>query len=325
MIVAVDETGSFNEGGSLEYGLVTLVTATDNEWKKFSSFMDGLYTNGWNDIKGTNITDENRQKILKYIGKKQEIKYTSFLYDLTPGTDAWVNWHKNEQVKRVEKAIASVKEKQGHPNLIRELELIRNQIRNQSVSDYSKFIMIFELFVQWQRFFQFDYVFTHPANDSWEIRHIVDTQNKPDKFRWLLKSMLSLTTSELNPDYGIYSPKEWSASHPFNKIYGVEGQIHRLNAKLFYKNFKIGNELQDLELLLPDLIGNSIHKSIKYSKDKSWLKLLKRLKSNRSLTITNKVYGNNHQYYLIRGFDRLRSKKSVNPILKEHCLLMSKI
>lgn len=325
MIIAVDETGCFSESGTLKYGLVTLVTVTDKEWVKFSGFMDNLYPKGWSKIKGTNITFENRQKILKYIGKKQEIKYTCFLYDLTPGTDEWVKWHKNEQVKRIEKSITSVKKQSGHPNLIRELELIRNQIRNLSVSDYSKFIMIFELFVQWQRFFQFDYVYTYHKNDSWRMRHIIDTQNKPDKFKWLVKNMLSLTTSERNPNYGIYSPKEWLNGHPFNEIYGMKEDINKINAKLFYENFKIGNELQDLELLLPDLIGNTIHKSIQNRKIKQWLKLVKRLTSNRSLTITNKVTGNNHQYYLIRGFDKLRPKKAVNPILREHCLLLAKL
>jgi len=325
MIVAVDETGSFKEKGDIEYGLVTLVTITDSEWTKFSDFMAKLYPSGWNKVKGTHISLENRTKILKYIGRKQEIVYTTFLYDLTSGTDRWVNYHKNEEVKRINKTISDIKNNNGHQSLISELELLRNQLRNLAVSDYSKFIMIFELFVEWQKFFQFDYFYTSPKNDTWKMKHIVDTQNKPDKFKNLLKSLIMLTTNELNPYYRINSPKEWMASHPFNKIYGIPNRPEAFNGKLFYKDFKIGAEQDDLQLILPDLIGNTIHKSIKNRQSVMWLKLLKRLKPNRSLTITNKVSGNKYQYYLVRGFDRLRERKAVSPSIKEHSILMSKI
>lgn len=325
MIVTVDETGSFKEKGDIEYGLVTLVTITDSEWIKFSEFMKNLYPAGWHEIKGTNISLENRIKIIKYIGKKPEIKYTTFLYDLTSGTDEWVNYHRNEEVKRLNKTIEDIKNKKGHQSLISELELLRNQLGNLTVSDYSKFIMIFELFVEWQKYFQFDYFYTSPQNDSWKMKHIIDTQNKPNKFKNLLKNLIMLTTNELNPSYGINSPKEWMVNHPFNKIYGVPNRPEAFNGKLFYKDFKIGTEQKDLQLILPDLIGNTIHKSIKNREKPMWLKLLRRLKPNRSLTITNKVSGNKYQYYLVRGFDRLRERKAVSPAIKEHSILMSKV
>ena len=325
MIIAVDETGSVKQGNSLEYGLVTLTTISDSEWIKFSNFMNNLYPNGWKYIKGTNITHNNRKKILKYIGKKQEIKYTTFLYDLTFGTDKWVKYHQSEEVKRFNKSINDIKRKKGHAKYISQLELLRNQLGNLSVSDYSKFIMIFELFIEWQKFFQFDYFYTHIKNDSWKMKYVVDTQNKPDKFKSLLKNVIQLTTNELNPDYKIYSPQEWIKDHPFNKIYGITNMINSFNGKLFYSDFTIGNELSDPQLLIPDLIGNTIHKSIEKRKRPMWLKILKRIKQNRSYTITNKVTGNNYQYYLIRGFNKKRDRKTVSKALKEHCVSMSKI
>jgi hypothetical protein len=314
------KTGSFKEGNSLEYGLVTLTSISDSEWKKFSTFMNKLYPSGWEKIKGTNITYNNREKILKYIGKKQEIKYTTFLYDLTFGTDKWVKYHQKEEVKRLDKSISDVKSKNGYPKYISQLELLRNQLGNLSTSDYSKFIMIFELFVKWQKFFQFDYFYTHIKNDSWKMKHIVDTQNKPDKFKSLLKNLIMLTTNELNPDYRIYSPQEWIKDHPFNKIYGIADRPNAFNGKLFYRDFRIGNELSDPQLLIPDLIGNTIHKSIKNREKPMWLKLLKKIKRNRSYAITNK-----HQYYLIMGFNKKRNRKNVSSPIKAHCLAMSEI
>lgn len=325
MIVTVDETGSFRSEGSLEYGIATLVTISDSEWENFSSYLNKLYPNGWKEIKGTNIRIEKRKEILKYIGRRQELKYTSHLFDLTSGSDNWIQSHQKEQVKRIEKAINRIKIQKGHPNLIKELTLIRNQVRNLAISDYSKFILIFELFADWQKYFQFDYVFMHPGRDSWKLKHTIDMQNKPDKFKGLIKSMLSLTTNMLNPNYQIFTPKEWSEQHPFNAKYGIKGEKYLINAKKFYSNFKIGTEQNDPWLILPDLIGNTIHQSIKFRKEKSILKMLKRLKPNRSFAIINAQTGNKNQYYLIRGFDKSKDRKDVNLILREHYFAMKNL
>ena len=65
MIIAVDETGSFRAGKDLTYGLISLVSITDSEWVKFSSFMDRLYPKGWKDVKGKLLPLDKREAIFK--------------------------------------------------------------------------------------------------------------------------------------------------------------------------------------------------------------------------------------------------------------------
>lgn len=322
MIIAVDETGDFHEKGDIKYGLVTLVTITDSEWVKFSDFMNKLFPQGWGHIKGHNLGIEDRIKILRYIGKKQEIKYTTSLYDLTIGSNSWVENHQREEVKRMNNAIERARNANGHPSLIAELKLLRNKLGSLAVGDYAKFIMFFELYREWMKFFQFDFFYTYPKNDSWKMKHIVDTQNNPDKFKELLKNILMLTINELSPDYKVYSPEEWPSDHPFNKIYGIPDRPDGLDGRLFFSDFTIGDEHKDLPLFLPDVIGNTIHKSIKNRKNSFWLRLLKRLKSNRSLTLTNKESGSASRYYSVNGFNKSLNRKSVSPSIKEHYLLM---
>lgn len=315
MIIAVDETGSFRAGKDLSYGLTVLVTVTDSTWSDFVKYANSLFPDGWEDIKGNTIGEKEREQLIKFISKRDEFKYVAHLYDLGFGEDLVVKEHQNIQKAKF----------LGHkvkPSMQRELQLLHNQLGNLSVSDYSKFILIFELFVEWQRFFQFDYVYTHPSRDSWILWHIVDTQNKPEKFKDLVKKMLILTTSNLNPSYGIYSPAEWKKNHPFNERHCVDGDVAKQSGRVFFENFEIGNEQSDPCLILPDLIGHTIHKSIANPKGKRWLKLLRRLKNNRSLTMTNKKTGKPEQYYLVRGFDKNRGSENVAEEIKEHYRLM---
>ncbi len=321
MIVAVDETGSFKDPTGKSFGIVTLVTVTDTEWNKFSAFMGKLFPDGFVGVKGRKLTKEQREKILKYIGSKPEIKYTAFLYDLTGGSDKWVDYHKKETIRKAEAKIATMKD-QLQPSYVKDIHLYLNQLKNYSVGDYAKFVMFTELFIDWQRFFQFDYVHTNIKNDSWRMHHIIDAQNQPNKFLRLVRSTMILTTSELNPNYGIFTPKEWSKNHPFIVYHSKDGDVQRQDGRKFYEDFRIGDEKVDPPLVLPDIVGHTIMTSILKRKEKSWLKYLRRLKPNRSFTITTK---HKDSYYHITGFDKSKDPRDVNPIIKEHWIAMKNI
>lgn len=314
MYVAVDETGYFKDKTGTEIGLVTLVSITDSEWQSFQTFAQKVIPEGIENTKGKLLTDDQRTKLMKYIGKKQEIKYTSYLYDLSGGSDQWVNFHRAETIKRAEKNITAMGKKLK-PTYVSDIRLLLRQLNNLSVSDYSKFVMFTEIIIGWQQYFQFDYVFTHTSRDSWIMNITVDMQNQPQKFIRLIQSMLILTTNERNPNYGIYTPKEWGSDHPFIKRHTVDNDMHRHNAREFYKDFKIGNEKENPILFLPDLIGYVIYTSILRQKQKKWLKLLKRIKPNRSLTITTK---HKSGFYHITGFDKSKNPRKVNPAIKSH-------
>lgn len=321
MIVAVDETGDFRDVKGEKFGIVTLVTITDNEWNKFSSFMTSIFPNGFVGIKGRSLTKEQRNRILKYIGKKPEIKYTAFLYDLSSGSDDWVNYHKNETIRRAEASIETMKT-QLRPSYVKDIRLYLNQLKKYSVGDYAKFIMYTELFIEWQKFFQFDYVYTHIKNDSWRMHHILDTQNQPNKFVRLIQATMILTVSDLNPNYGIYTPQEWLKDHPFIKYHSYEDDINKHAARKFYEDFKIGDEKNEPSLFLPDFIGYTIYNSILNRQTKGQLMGLRRLQQNRSLTMTNSKFRNPANYYIISGFDKAKDPKDVNPIVREHWRLM---
>ncbi len=321
MIVAVDETGSFRDSTGKSFGIVTLVTVTDKEWSKFSDFMSSLFPDGFIGVKGKTLTTSQRKNVLKYIGSKPEIKYTAFLYDLSGGSDEWVDYHKKGTIEKAEARISEMGNKL-HPKYLKDIRLYLNQLRSYSIGDYAKFVMFTELFTEWQRYFQFDYFYTHIANDSWRMHHIIDTQNKPNKFIRLVQATLKLTTSELNPNYGIYTPKEWGLDHPFIEYHSKDGDPQRHDASKFYEDFRIGDEKVDASLVLPDIIGHSIMFSILNRKEKAWLKCLKRLRQNRSFTITTK---HKQGYYHITGFDKSKDPRDVNPTIKEHWILMKKI
>ena len=327
MYIATDETGSFREGKDLEYGIVTLVTITDKEWLKLKALLDQLFPNGWSKIKGSNIDDANREKIIKYIGKKHEIKYTAFLFDLTFGTDEWVKFHRDGQVNKVQIAINSLKKDNGHPNLISEMELLGRRLNRLSNADYSKFILIYDLYREWLQYYQFDFVYIHRDNDSWDLNHIIDNQSRAGNFKTVLDQMLILTTNHLNPDFTTYSPQELkNTNHPFELKYSTQfNGKNAIDGHKVFKNLRISNEQDDPVLFLPDLIGNTIHKSIKNRHQKRWLKMLKRLSSNRSLTMNNKFREGKNNYYLVRGFDKTMERYKLNPIISEHWSLMNNL
>lgn len=325
MYIATDETGSFREGKDLEYGIVTLVTITDKEWGKLKGLLDQLYPEGWSHIKGTNIEDEKREKIIKFIGKKHEIKYTSILYDLTFGTDEWVDYHKAGQVGKIKEAVESLKAQNGHKSLIEEIELMARRLNGMSNADYSKFILIYDIYREWLQFYQFDFLYIHKNNDTWDLNHIIDKQSRAGNFKTVLDEMLVLTTNNLNPEFRTYSPEELKdKDHPFELKHATlfEGRS-AIDGRKVFKNVKISNEQDDPVLFLPDLIGNTIHRSIKFRGEKKWLKMLKQIKSNRSIIMNNKFRQGKNNYYLVRGFNPTLDRYQVNPIITEHWALMN--
>jgi len=314
MLVLVDETGSFRAMKDKNFGIVTLVTITDSELDNFDSFMLNMFPAGYSNIKGKTLRDAEREKILKYIGKKPEIKYTAFLYDLTSGTDEWVNYHRNETIRRTENKLEEMKD-QLFPSYTADMNLFLNQIRKYSIADYAKYVMFTEIFIEWQQFFQFDYVYTHISRDSWDMRHVIDMQNEPNKFKRLVTNTMILTTNEQNPNYRIYTPKEWGEKHPFIVKHSQKDDIRKQNGRVFFKDLKITTEQEEPRLILPDLIGYIIMNSILKRDQKKWLMSLKRITQNRSLTMIHKRKSN---YYKITGFNKIKNPYDVHPPLREH-------
>lgn len=327
MYITIDETGSFREGKDLEYGLVTLVSITDKELEKLKKYVDSIFPEGWSTLKGKTIDDIRREKLLKYIGTKHEIKYTSILFDLTFAKDDWVNHQRDGQVQKVTVAIEDLEKNGGHPNLIKEMKLLRSRLSKLSNADFSKFILIYELYREWLQYYQFDWLYVHPKNDNWDLNHIIDNQSRAGNFKTLLEQMLILTTNHLNKDFKTFSPEELKGvDHPFEKKHStVFNGKSAIDGHKIFQNLKISNEQDDPVLLLPDLIGHTIHKSIKHRQEQKWLKMLKRIKSNRSITLNNRFREGKDNYYLVRGFDRSKTKYDMNPIINEHYTLMSVI
>lgn len=327
MYISIDETGSFREGKDLEYGLITLVSITDLEWEKLKLYLSRMYPKGWGKLKGSNINYVDRSKLIKYIGKKHEIKYTTLLFDLNFGTDERIEYHRSGQLGKLDKCINSLSTSNGHPNLINDLEVMRRRLNSMSKSDYTKFILIYELYREWMQYYQFDFININQKNDTWDLKHRIDNQSRAGNFKTILEDMLTLTTSHLNPDYIPYSPIELKdKNHPFETKHSIVIDGHSaIDGHKIFNDLKISNEQDDPVLLLPDLIGNTIHKSIKFRKQKVWLKLLRHLSSNRSLVMNNRHRSGKNNYYLVRGFN-IDSKESFgNRIIQEHWELMNQL
>jgi len=321
MIVGVDETGSFKISQTEQLGLVTLVTVTDSEWKNFQEFINKNFPTAFEKTKGSNISFSDRIKIIKYIGRHPEIKFTTIVYDLNYGQDTIVESHKINQIIKIQDWIIN-NLTTANPLLIKDLELLRNQIGNLSSTDYSKFFFITELFIEWQQFFLFDYVYTHIARDSWVMEHVVDMQVKPDKFKRMVNATMHLTTNNYNPNFSIKTPQEWNNVHPYLVKHSVNGNRELQDGNKFFEKFKIGTEQIDHILFIPDLIGNTIFNSILQCDDVQWLKILAHLQQNRSITMTKN--GKKNNYYLIRGFSGASSPIITSLIFQKHFEKMKK-
>jgi hypothetical protein len=197
------------------------------------------------------------------------------------------------------------------------------------VSDYAKFILIFDLIIEWNRYHLFDLVHLTTHRDTWNFNLVIDTQNKPKKFERLISAMMILTTSERNPDYHSYIPTEWSSledQHPYIKKYAIadindsqESSTLRIDAKKVYPNVVVSSEQASSQLFLPDFIGNVIHRSLSHAGRVSENhKLLSRLRSARTLGMNNRHRKSKNNYYIIRTFNADLKPNEYSQIFVEH-------
>lgn len=319
MIISVDETGDFKAGAGRNFGLVILTSITDSGYDKFLSFLDKVFPSGYVGIKGNTIAPKQRKIILNYIGHKPDIKYTAFLYDLAGGTEEWVEKHRSGQLEKIKQSVKE-KEKLLTDSYLKDINLLINQVAKYSTADYSKFVMFFELFMKWQRFFMFDYITTDHNKDSWDMHFVIDTQGQSGKFLRLLEAYLILTTHN-NPKFSIVTPEELGIDHPYVVKYAYKNNVNLHDGKKFFSDLRIGDDKKEPSLLLPDLIGHVIQRSINEYNNGLYLKDLYKLRKNRSIiqTITNP-----NAYFTIYGFDRTRNKKDTALLLKKHHYYMRK-
>lgn len=321
MIIGVDEVGKFESVKPNDFGIVVLVSITDSELLKFNSFLNSVFPHGHDGVKGKNISDKDREKILKYIGKKQEIKYSALMFDSSLTNNQSLQVYRSGQLKKfldyINQNIKTI-----NPVLKDEMTLLHNQMKNLKRADFLKLLLVYLSYNDWIKFFQFDYLHTNAKNDSWHVKHRIDMQNAPDKFKNILSSFMFLTMNELNPDFSINCPKEWGRDHPFHQIHTYQKKDHLFDAKIFWEDFLVTNEEDEPVLFLPDLIGNTIYRSITRQKEKKWLKMLKRVKSNRSICIKLK---DKDCYYQINGIDKTKNKSNVSETLKSHYKLMKNL
>ncbi len=315
MIIGVDETGFFKGTNSEQFGLVTLVSVTDSEWNNFQEYVNQNFPKAFETTKGNNIAFADRVKIIKYIGRHPEIKYTTFIYQINTVDKGLVEEHQRRQAAKLQNWIFDHLST-AEPSLIDEINLLCNQINNLSESDYAKFSFITNAFIEWQQYFLFDYIYTHRTRDKWYMEHVIDTQNKPEKFRKLVVHTIQLTANGYNPGFSVKTPAEWDSTHPYLQNHAVDGDVTLQNGRIFFRNMKIGSEQTDPILFIPDLIGNTIFNSILHPNKSAWLRMLARLKQNRSLVMTQR--GRDDYYYVVSGFNGARVRSDVSRTIKAH-------
>lgn len=284
--------------------------------------MKVVFPQGVSDLKGKKLKEQDLDKLLDYISRKSGIKYTAFLYDLSGGDDEWVNFHRNETVRKAKLTIEKMRD-QLFPSYVKDIELYLNQLKKYSVGDYAKYVMYTEILLQWQQFFAFDYIFLSVKKDTWNMHHVLDTQNQPKKFIRLIQATMKLTANHLNPNYRIITPAEWPINHPYFKKYRYKGDINLHDANKFFEDFKIDDEQNNPVLLLPDAIGYVIYKSILNQHDEKWLHRLHKMKQNRSWALINK-FKDPDGYYHITGFNRVKNPRDVLPLVKSHYVAMKR-
>lgn len=328
MHIAIDETADFVEAGNNNYGIVTLVTITDKAWDQFCERLSQVLPD-WKNTKSSIIPNSIRKKIIKELTLRNEVHYFSYVYDIGESANDFVEQHKTEQARRIDLAINDCKAFGSPQSLIDDLVLLKNQLRRYSVSDYAKFILIFDLIVEWNKYHLFDLVHLPAHRDSWSFHLVIDTQNKPQKFERLISAMMILTTSERNPDYHSYIPTEWSSlakQHPYIEKYAIsdtndlqESSSIKIDAKKVYPNVVVSSEQTNPQLFLPDFIGNMIHRSISDAgKISENHKLLAKLRSSRSLGMNNKDRRSRNNYYIIRTFNADLQPDGYSPIFTKH-------
>lgn len=314
MHIGIDETGNFNKYPKNEIGVFTLVTITDKKYDEAVQRALSVYKRKGNFIKSKDIKPVERKKLLKYVSVNPEIKYTSLVVDLSYCTDATIKSHQEGQIEKLNKNLEIMsKDTNFMDSYVKDFTLLRNQIRKLSIPDYLKFYFTTELIAEWQQYFQFDYVYTPVDRDSWELQPVLDTQNKQEMFKRIVISMLSLAFNEQNPEYSVFTPKEWDKEHPMIRKYDVEGDRSRIDARKLFSNLTIGSEKEHPIILYADFIGNLLYKSLNNPNTDN-CKLVAKLRSNRSLTLTSK--DRKFDFYKVGGFDKTKSTTEINKNIK---------
>lgn len=321
MYVFTDESGHFVESNKSQLGIIVVVSVTDKTLTKFKEYAQDLLGDSLTTIKASTLHFQTREKLLKFIGKNEEIRYSAFVYDYAATTDKAISKHKANQLKKLEEAIEKLRPIAKYPSLVKELDLLRNQVNKLSLTDYMKTILVVEAYRQWTKTFTFDYVYTDLTRDSWSVYHIFDMQNKPVRFVKMVYSLLYLTTNTVaGAKYKVYLPKEWSEKHPFlQKHDSKEG----VDLKKFYSHRRCGNDEVDLGLKLPDLISNTLLRSVQRNDKKRWLKILKRIQPNISITHRRGRAGRRDYYTVVTFPDEGSSGPS--KLVREHWNLMRNI
>ena len=260
MYIFTDESGQFVESPNSEWAILVVSTITDKMLVQFEQFYKGLFGNKWPEIKASQLDFPTRDKLLRFIGKFDEIRYAAFVYDYKSTTENAISQHKFGQIKKLEEAIEKTRLVAKHQSLIKDLELLKNQIRKMSVGDYLKVIMTMECYRDWIQIFPFDYFYTKIKRDSWLLEHVFDMQSTPGKFIRIIYAFLYLTTNSLaGANFLSYFPEEWPKDHPFFLNYHTGEGIDI--GKLLI-NRRCGDDKQDIGLKIPDLIANTLFRSI---------------------------------------------------------------
>lgn len=315
MQVLIDETGDFNRYPVNTFGILTLVSLVDSKVKDTEEQLKKIYTLGKTKVKSSDLTDPSRELFVKFLKKTPEIKFTSIVVDLSLCNDGVIEKHQRNQIKLMDIRLEEMfKDSRFTTSYIASFTILRNQIRNLSLSDYMKYTLMVELLAIWQQHFQFDYINSPLDKDAWDINLYIDTQNKQDKFKKILEQTLGLSFNHQNPNYKIYTPVEWQGKHPLIQRYSVNGDTNKVDGNNFYKNLQISTEQDTLLLNLPDFIGNLIYKSL--TRGGIYTQLLSCLSANRSITLTK----HNHRYdfYRVSGLDSSKCKLDISSIITKN-------
>lgn len=297
MKVLVDETGIFELKNRNDFASITLVTIPTTEEKPFLKLLDSIQKGYLRRIKGTNIRFSDRVKIFFHIKSSPYIKYSLAVTSGSLHAETSIKDFKKAQLGKLQKSI-EIPKKIGNVSLVKDLELLKNQANNLSIGDFAKFIFICNQIIDWQRVFLYDYLNYPEDKESWLFEFIIDSLNKPEKMKRLAKSFIYLTTNNLNPNYGVFLPKEWLPKHKFVKRYDTKAG---LNAKKLFKNLSFCSDEEEPLLVIPDLIGNSFLRATNNPDNIAYLELIKMLDKNRSLFMTLKQKNN---YFIVTGLDR---------------------
>lgn len=308
MIIAIDETGRFELNNSNEdIALVTLVTLPD---RSLDCFLKYLCTLKLGNFKSSNLSFEMRSNLVDYISSDPNIKFSTFLLDSKQSSKEDVAIYRRNFLNKFDENMKIIPK--SNSKLWKDANLFRNQFNNLSNVDFIKFNTITNIYINWCEDWLFDYEDLDMITDEWNLLHLIDTQNKPEKFKRLVFDYISLTTNSRNPNFSIKVPQNFTDEHPFIRKYDIGVG---LNIRKFFENVEIAREEDFPALILPDLIGNTIYKSVELRSDTKWINILKKLANNRSVTVLNK---NPYVFYVITGHNPTSLKENISVKLSEH-------